>query len=59
MTKLAAARVAALFLLIAGGCVSITKGAFAISEPVGFITGGLLAIAIALFGAYLSGISAK
>jgi hypothetical protein len=59
MSKLAAARVAALFLLLAGGCVSITRGAFALSEPAGFITGGVLAIAVALFVAYLSGVAAK
>lgn len=59
MNKLAAARVAALFLLLAGGCASITRGAFVISEPAGFITGGVLAIAAAFLLAYLSGVAAK
>lgn len=59
MDKLTAARAGALFLLLAGGCVSITKGAFTIAEPAGFIVGGLLAIIVSLFLAYLSGAGAK
>jgi len=59
MNKLAAIRSAAPFLLLAGGCASITKGAFTISEPVGFITGGVLAVAVAVFVAILSGMAPK
>ncbi len=55
MKKLAAIKVAAPFLLLAGGCAAITKGAFDLYPPAGFITGGVLAVAVALFMAVLKG----
>lgn len=53
--KPAAARAAALFILLAAGGASITWGAFLLSDAAGFIVGGALTILLALFLAYLSG----